>query len=500
MNMRFALLILLSIVCGIGLHPHVAVAGGNLEDEMNRQLGVMINTSNPKYVETARRGIISGGSITIKNKVMNAQWASFTPPRIKGGCGGWDIFGGAFSFISSEQIVAMLRSIASNAIAVAFETALESISPQLAGILKRLQSSMDAVNQSQMNSCKISTAIGDAISGKGEWDSDAMMEASGLSFLKDLGFANDDTAASNQGKKEGSLKKASEDASTPEQKEIVDVIIGGNMIFNILAKGDSNSWVGSGSGNLREQIMSLTGTLISCIPGEHAGCQEAQGAIAGGQEGVIRTNKAPVMKFRDFVEGSSAGREIKQYKCDTDNIAGDMQCLNPTIIAVNDMLGVKDMLRKKLCGDTSTTDCASDTGGFIGRYRLARNGDAVSDEDRKLMGALGNYTGMIMNLTAKNELAARGYVDAMLPAMASMIAFNVVAQALNATQVNAATYKGGRDRGSQDMIMKAANEITDDYKKYTDDSKVDTTSMDYYERLIKATDKHGDMVLPYVRE
>jgi conjugative transfer pilus assembly protein TraH len=372
---------------------------------------------------------------------------------------------------------------------------LKTISEQLESIITEMFGNMDAVNQSQMNSCKISTAIGEAIASKGDWDTSAVMNAAGLNFRKDNGKANDDTDASNQGKTESAAAKASTEGTTTEQKALVEQIVQGNIIFDVLAKNNAKTWVDTGSGKFIEQVMSITGTTIVCVPGKDAGCP---GEIKAGQVDAVPFNREPILKFRDFVEGSSAGREIEQYRCDTANTDESKQCLNPVANKAS-FEGVKDLLRKKLCGDTSSVDCSSSTGGFIGRYRLAKDGGAVSDEDKKLMGALGNYTGMIMNITAKSEMSARGFVDAALPSMSAMVAFNVVAQALNSAQVAAASYKGGANRKSQELIAKAALDISADYKKYTDDTKIDNTSIEYYERLLKASDKNGDMVLPVLR-
>ena len=56
-------------------------------------------------------------------------------PSLRAGCGGIDLFGGAFSFINKQQFVALLQNIGSNAVGYAFKLALQSISPDIDKLL-----------------------------------------------------------------------------------------------------------------------------------------------------------------------------------------------------------------------------------------------------------------------------------------------------------------------------------------------------------------------------
>ncbi|NLC22295.1 MAG: conjugal transfer protein TraH, partial [Halomonadaceae bacterium] len=76
-----------------------AEANSSLRNEMNKMFGTMSNATSPGVFETSRRGVISGGSIVARNKIMNTNIVSFQPPSFNAGCGGIDFFGGSFSFI-----------------------------------------------------------------------------------------------------------------------------------------------------------------------------------------------------------------------------------------------------------------------------------------------------------------------------------------------------------------------------------------------------------------
>src|SRR5574337_1610945 len=70
-----------------------------------------------------RRGVITGGSMVARNRVMSANMVSFVPPSFSAGCGGIDLFSGSFSFINMNQFVDLMRAVAANAAGYAFQMA-----------------------------------------------------------------------------------------------------------------------------------------------------------------------------------------------------------------------------------------------------------------------------------------------------------------------------------------------------------------------------------------
>ena len=102
--------------------PIVMPANASLNAELDKVFGSMSNVTEPGTFNSASRGVISGGRVVIKNKVMAApDLISMQLPSANGGCGGIDAFGGSFSFINSDQIVQLFRSMASNAAGLAFQ-------------------------------------------------------------------------------------------------------------------------------------------------------------------------------------------------------------------------------------------------------------------------------------------------------------------------------------------------------------------------------------------
>jgi conjugative transfer pilus assembly protein TraH len=93
----------------------------DLQGEMNQFFDSLANTTDPTVTSTARRGVIAGGGAQFRNRIVDTNLVTFTPPSFQGGCGGVDLFGGSFSYVSGDQIVPLLKAIASNAVGYAFQ-------------------------------------------------------------------------------------------------------------------------------------------------------------------------------------------------------------------------------------------------------------------------------------------------------------------------------------------------------------------------------------------
>ena len=93
--------------------PLVATSGA-LQSQMDSVFDSMINVTRPGVFEGQRRGVVSAGSVYVRNKIVDTNVVTFVPPSWKGGCGGIDFFGGSFSFIDADQFIQLMRAVASN--------------------------------------------------------------------------------------------------------------------------------------------------------------------------------------------------------------------------------------------------------------------------------------------------------------------------------------------------------------------------------------------------
>ncbi len=134
--------------------------------EMFNSMGAVGNVTEPGAFRGQTRNLFTGGSMVMRVPQRNYQLFSATGPSFKAGCGGIDLFGGAFSFINSEQLVAMLQNIGSVAVTQAFMLALDSISPEIGKTLKELQNWAQKFNSMSVNSCEAGSALAYGMFGK----------------------------------------------------------------------------------------------------------------------------------------------------------------------------------------------------------------------------------------------------------------------------------------------------------------------------------------------
>ncbi|MFV3537544.1 conjugal transfer protein TraH, partial [Mycobacterium tuberculosis] len=95
--------------------------------------GAAANVTGPTAFQGQSAGYYSGGSLWSRFPQKSINPVSVALPSARGGCGGIDLFAGSFSFINADEIVAMLKATANNAIGFAFQLAIDSISAQIGG-------------------------------------------------------------------------------------------------------------------------------------------------------------------------------------------------------------------------------------------------------------------------------------------------------------------------------------------------------------------------------
>ena len=135
----------------------------------------MSNSTAPGTFTTHDRVGIYAGGYTMRAPIHNVNVVSFDPPRLNAGCGGVDLYGGSFSFINGDELIAVFRSVASNAAGLAFKAAIKVISPSLDSLMTEFQTMLQNMNNLAKNSCSLAhlvvapaeRALADATDGDG---------------------------------------------------------------------------------------------------------------------------------------------------------------------------------------------------------------------------------------------------------------------------------------------------------------------------------------------
>lgn len=279
--------------------------GSDLADFWERA-GGGVNYTRPQTYDGQRAGYATLGSLYVRTAQRNAQLVNIQLPSIRAGCGGIDIFGGAFSFISKEELVQLMRGIMQNAAGFAFELALKSMSPAVQDIVAELRALIERVNQMNINSCEAGQLLAGSL-----WPA---IDNASQHICKSIGNRTGRFADYVAGRH--SCGSAGETTSTLENPgdELADQV---PVDVNYAWKAAQRHLLLSNDRSLAEFFMTLTGTIITTAPDND---DEGPG------HRVIPPQVASPSMLRILIEGGTATRLV----CNDSEL-----CLNPVSRNVN---------------------------------------------------------------------------------------------------------------------------------------------------------------------
>jgi len=138
------------------------VRSGDLNAEVDtlfNQLGSIGNYTAPGAFRGQAYNTYTGGNLMLRTPTKVYQLSAIEFPSAKAGCGGIDVFGGAFSHLSATEFKNMLRNITAALPGIAFQLALESVSPMLGGLSKWAKGLETWINNARINSCETAKAL-----------------------------------------------------------------------------------------------------------------------------------------------------------------------------------------------------------------------------------------------------------------------------------------------------------------------------------------------------
>jgi len=139
-------------------HPCLADVGSDMNDFFNG-MGYNSNVTSPGVYEGQAAGYFTGGRLFIRSPSRNYQLASAQAPSYRAGCSGVDLYGGGFSYINSDQLIAALRNVGQNAASYAFMLGLRVISPQISNVMEWVKEKADLINKLNINSCEAAAGL-----------------------------------------------------------------------------------------------------------------------------------------------------------------------------------------------------------------------------------------------------------------------------------------------------------------------------------------------------
>jgi conjugative transfer pilus assembly protein TraH len=232
-----------------------SLQAGDLNAEVNtmfNSLGAIGNYSAPGAFRGQAFNTYSGGSFFMRapNKVY--QLAAIQFPSAKAGCGGIDVFGGSFSHISAAEFKNVLRNITAALPGIAFQLALESVSPMLGGLTKWAKGLESWINNARINSCETAKAIVSTAADAAGYSA----QETCIDLAVDMGLEVDRDSARRRCATDRSTvlssARSSDDANLRNRAPFV-----GNLTWQALKR--SGNYLDDAE---RELVMSIVGTVI----------------------------------------------------------------------------------------------------------------------------------------------------------------------------------------------------------------------------------------------
>lgn len=414
------------------------VNAAGLQSEMDSLFSSMTNVTAPGVYETQRRGVLAGGRVTSKNKIFNENLISFTPPSWKAGCGGVDLFGGSFSFINSDQLIQLLRSVAANATGYAFQLALDNVAPDISKHINEFQKKIQELNQYLGNSCQLAQGlVNDAASGldlKHKTDQSVAGTAQGL--FSDF-FASKQVP---DGKEAGTVIKH-EDPVRHEQMT-------GNIVWKQLKNNRVNSWFKYGDDDMLESLMSLTGTIIV---GDEIDDPKAPSGSRGAKSNPIHTIMGNKISLQDLLVGGT----VTVYSCahNRKQCDGGNQGNLPTRTAT--LAGLQKKVLDMLIGTSSRP-------GIISKY--ANNEGIMTDEEKSFLADMPGGTGtVIRQLSVLDPNAATIFAHEASGAIALAMVYQFADQLITVVRTSVSNSDSAYLPKVEKQMIEARKVIIQDY-------------------------------------
>lgn len=454
MNIARSLLIafLLALSCA---------AHAGIENEMNSMFDSMTNTTDPQMSMGARRGVITGGAYSMRNRVMNINPVTIEPPRFQAGCAGIDAYFGSMSWASKEQVVEMMRSIASNAVGYAFSLALNAACPDCDTQIKDFASRIQGMTSQFSNSCAMAQAIvdgsnvGNAATSAGNWMG---------SFIRtDTGTADD----TNDAQTVGSDGESPADQAAKDNPEEFRDLVEANVVWAALKDQPVNIWWDDNDSSLREELMSLTGSVVSCHLANSPGC--GNGSTPPSEtNGLVTYRLAPTIQLTDLVFGGVEG-SANRYSCDDNET-----CYGPGIVGFQ-FKGFTGRVEEMLLG-------ADGISGILGE--LANPTGSLSDAQQSFLISAGPLGAAVIRVAKVDLGAGRQVASTLAPKIALDLSYALVQNALRTVSASTSQMYGAVAAEASSDLAQRRMELSDQYRKIDEELKANLWALDYASAVI----------------
>ena len=223
------------------------------------------NVTKAGIVESAALNTVAGGAFAYRAPRKSFTAFSVSPPSLKAGCGGIDIFLGAFSLPSKEEFLSFLRSVGTAMPGLAFQLALQTMAPDLNEQVSRFTDLIRDYTNRYTDSCQAASAL---LEHSGAREFIERQTLSATNYLRSSGAASDQAEADWQVRDHGGRVFA----NAPQRQDGGGNVIDApeiNLTWALLA-GSRAEGTGYSDTTFKELLMTLVGTTVYTQEGDGA--------------------------------------------------------------------------------------------------------------------------------------------------------------------------------------------------------------------------------------
>lgn len=464
-------------------------ANASLSSDLNNMFS---NVTAPGGISSATRMGWAGGGVGVRGPVRNIQIIAIDPPRLSAGCGGIDLYGGSFSFINSEQLVALFRAIAANAIGVAFKAAIKAINPMLADLMTDFQQILQALNALSSNTCSIASSI---VQKSASYLGINEITKSSVAGEATATGSTSDTIANFITGTVSSVKNWFNDAAEMTDKAAKDPKFPevGNLVWKALAKSGVANEIGNPiTGETsrkasKEFLMSMLGTYI--VGSDKQGKTTGQDRYDNNDAPPTTSQHGATISLRTLRDGmqDEQNQKLLIMRCsETDGASGsqieDGACNIVTKVAgPADFNGIQGYVNKLLFGIERGKSVGYTEDSIIGKLRLCNEaaiaGCSFTQQQNQLLYSFDKPLMEYLKMVQHNPIAMANVADAMAPILVNKI---IIKYGHLLQQTAEQAFDGKNQQPMPDFIRDKLQEIN---QFIADARKVDVESWDKVEQI-----------------
>lgn len=254
----------------------VQTAGAGFVKDYFDATQAMSNVTEAGVREAGAVSTVTGGGFVYRTPRTDFVPFSVTPPSLKAGCGGIDLFLGAFSIPSREEFVSFLKSVGTALPGLAFQLALQTMSPDLNEQVGRYADLIRSYTNRYTDSCEAARAL---LDNTGATEHLTRVVEGAKNALRSDGSVADQSEADRRVRDNG--EKAI--AASPIRKDSGGNVVDApeiNLTWALLSGGKLGA-ADFDSVSLRETMMTLLGTTVFTQEGKGENAVLVAREIAG---------------------------------------------------------------------------------------------------------------------------------------------------------------------------------------------------------------------------